>query len=101
MFKTLEKTVEYLYSQEIETDILAVPPEVDELTDENRLNNEKTTPLIITDISVHAEILVEPSEISYDDIPLINNLTKDVKQRSTMFGIKPNRLKSVDHHDWS
>lgn len=34
IFKTLEEAAEYLYFKPIKADILALPPEVDELTDE-------------------------------------------------------------------
>ncbi|KAG5890354.1 hypothetical protein JTB14_032884, partial [Gonioctena quinquepunctata] len=38
--KTLEEAADYLYSKEIEADILALPPEEDDLTDEEVIDDE-------------------------------------------------------------
>lgn len=39
-FLTLEEAVEDAFSEEIEADILALPPEVDELTDQEDANDD-------------------------------------------------------------
>ncbi|KAG5871682.1 hypothetical protein JTB14_012043 [Gonioctena quinquepunctata] len=40
IFKNLEDAVEYLYSEQIEADLITLPSEVDELTDEELLDEE-------------------------------------------------------------
>lgn len=72
VFKTLEEAVEYLYSEEIEADILALPPDVDELTDEEVLDDEDTGLPIVSDIAGFAEVQTHELEESdeEDHIPL-------------------------------
>lgn len=42
VFKTAEEAVEYLFSKELESDMIALPPEVDELTDEECFDDTET-----------------------------------------------------------
>ncbi|GFY08915.1 uncharacterized protein TNCV_4661071 [Trichonephila clavipes] len=45
VFHTAEEVLEYMFSKEIESDIIALPPDVDELTDEEYFDDdEMTTP---------------------------------------------------------
>jgi hypothetical protein len=39
-FKNVGETVEYLFSEETEADMVAVPPEVDNLTDKENIEDE-------------------------------------------------------------
>ncbi|GFW21826.1 hypothetical protein TNCV_1235511 [Trichonephila clavipes] len=39
VFKTAEEAVEYLFLEELESKMIALPPEVDELTDEEGFND--------------------------------------------------------------
>ncbi|GFX90869.1 uncharacterized protein TNCV_3167001 [Trichonephila clavipes] len=41
VFKTAEEAVEYLFSEELESEMIALPPEVDELKDEEDLRTLK------------------------------------------------------------
>lgn len=56
IFNNLEDTVEYLHSEEIEGDILALPPDVEELTDEEVLDDEETDIPAVTDVAGYVEI---------------------------------------------
>ncbi|GFS80563.1 hypothetical protein TNCV_3869961 [Trichonephila clavipes] len=42
VFKTDEEAVEYLFSEELESKMIALPPEVDELTDEEGFDDTET-----------------------------------------------------------
>ncbi|GFU06369.1 hypothetical protein NPIL_485621 [Nephila pilipes] len=41
-FKTAEESVEYLFLEELESEIIVLPPEVDELTDEEDFDDTET-----------------------------------------------------------
>jgi hypothetical protein len=58
-FKTVDEAVEYLFCEEIEADIIAVPPEVDELTDEENVEDEMVGNTRVNDIAGTAEIFHE------------------------------------------
>jgi hypothetical protein len=70
VFKTLEEAVDYLYSQDIEADILALPPEVDELTDEDDLDDDDLDVPVVSDVAGQTEIYLPSDDDSDDDIPL-------------------------------
>ncbi|KAG5899012.1 hypothetical protein JTB14_001538 [Gonioctena quinquepunctata] len=72
VFKTLEEAAEYLYSNEIEADILALPPKVDDLTDEEVINDEDLDVLVVVDVAGQMEIDLPSDDDSYDNIPLSN-----------------------------
>jgi hypothetical protein len=55
-FKTGDEAAEYLFSEEIEADMVPVPPEVDELTDEENIENEIIGNTHVNDIAGTAEI---------------------------------------------
>ncbi|GFT19352.1 hypothetical protein NPIL_48591 [Nephila pilipes] len=42
VFKTAEEAVKYLFSEELESEMIALPPEVDELTDEEGFDDTET-----------------------------------------------------------
>lgn len=72
-FKTLEEAVEYLYSEEIESDIYALPPDVDELTDEEDVDDNDLSVPTVTDVAGFLEVNIEASDVEFDsedDIPL-------------------------------
>ena len=56
-FETVEEAVEYLFSDEIEADMIALPPEVDELTDEENIEDDMIGNSHVTDIAGTTEIL--------------------------------------------
>lgn len=78
MFMSLEEAAQYLYSEEIDADILALPPEVDELTDEEFFNDDDIGNPIVADIAGSAEIFLAENDTdgdkeefdSEDDLPL-------------------------------
>ncbi|CAH0558851.1 unnamed protein product [Brassicogethes aeneus] len=66
IFKTLDEAVDYLYSEEIEADIIALPPLVDDLTDEEKIDDNDLAEPVVTDTVGETEIDI----LSDDDIPL-------------------------------
>ncbi|GFT66833.1 hypothetical protein NPIL_206011 [Nephila pilipes] len=42
VFKTAEEAVEYLFSEELESEMIVLPPEVDEFTDEEGFDDSET-----------------------------------------------------------
>ncbi|XP_044752231.1 piggyBac transposable element-derived protein 2-like [Coccinella septempunctata] len=71
VFKNLDNAVEYLFSEQIEADLLALPPEVDELTDEEPLEEENPSGLP-ADIAGFIELQEHDSVESSDEdnVPL-------------------------------
>ncbi|XP_066258244.1 piggyBac transposable element-derived protein 2-like [Euwallacea similis] len=67
VFKKLQDAVDYFYSEEIEGDILALPPDVDELTDEEVLDDETTGIPIVTDIAGYVEVQHNERENNSDE----------------------------------
>ncbi|GFU57010.1 piggyBac transposable element-derived protein 2 [Trichonephila clavipes] len=65
VFKTCEKAVEYLFSEELESEMIALPPEVDELTDEEGFDDTETLSLSVRDVAGRIEVAA-PFE-NYDD----------------------------------
>ncbi|GFT66046.1 hypothetical protein NPIL_639661 [Nephila pilipes] len=51
VFKTAEEAVEYLFSEELETEMIVLPPEVDELTYEEGFDNTETLDPSVRDSS--------------------------------------------------
>ncbi|GFS62444.1 uncharacterized protein TNCV_1262361 [Trichonephila clavipes] len=65
VFKTCEKAVEYLFSEELESKMIALSPEVDKLTDEEGFDDTETLSLSVRDVAGRIEIAV-PYE-NHDD----------------------------------
>ncbi|GFU19840.1 uncharacterized protein TNCV_4283671 [Trichonephila clavipes] len=65
LFKTDEEAVEYLFLEELESKMIALPPEVDELTDEEGFDDTEALDLSVRDIAVSIKIYV-PYE-NHDD----------------------------------
>lgn len=77
-FLTLEEALEYAFSEEIERDILLLPPEVDDLTDEELANDEEVGPPAITDTPGDVEMFIEESqEITVPNEPNGSNSSKE------------------------
>lgn len=55
-FKSAEEAVEYLFSEEIEADMVALPPDVDEITDEESFDDDETGCPVVQDIPGTVEI---------------------------------------------
>ncbi|GFY45202.1 piggyBac transposable element-derived protein 2 [Trichonephila inaurata madagascariensis] len=51
VFKTAEKAVEYLFSEELKSEMIALPPEVDELTDEEGFDDTETLDPSVRDVA--------------------------------------------------
>ncbi|GFT43177.1 uncharacterized protein NPIL_87661 [Nephila pilipes] len=50
VFKTSEEAVEYLFSEELESEIIVLPPEVDELTNEEGFDDTETLDPSVRDV---------------------------------------------------
>ena len=57
IFTSVQDAVEYLFSKEIEADIIAIPPDVDELTDEEEIDGEMLDVPVIKDIAGKIEVI--------------------------------------------
>ncbi|GFT93666.1 hypothetical protein NPIL_47931 [Nephila pilipes] len=49
-FKTAEEAVKYLFSEELESEMIALPPEEDELTDEEDFDDTETLDPSVRDV---------------------------------------------------
>ncbi|GFY78010.1 uncharacterized protein TNIN_282831 [Trichonephila inaurata madagascariensis] len=65
VFKTAKEAVEYLFSEELESEMIALPPEIDELTDEEGFDDTETLDPSVRDVAGSIEISV-PYE-NHDD----------------------------------
>ncbi|GFW55491.1 uncharacterized protein TNCV_118751 [Trichonephila clavipes] len=63
VFHTTEEKLEYMFSKEIESDIIALPPDVDELTDEEYFDDDKMTTPSVKYLPGYVEIYVPMEEI--------------------------------------
>ncbi|GFW98921.1 uncharacterized protein TNCV_4655481 [Trichonephila clavipes] len=61
VFKTAEEAVEYLFSEELESEMITLPPEVNELTDEEGFDDTETLGPSVRDVAGSIEISV-PNE---------------------------------------
>jgi hypothetical protein len=78
-FKTVDEVAEYLLSEEIEADMVAVPPEVDELTDEENIEHEIIGNTHVNDIADTAEIVHEEDNEEICQISAKRVRKEDVK----------------------
>ncbi|GFW66434.1 piggyBac transposable element-derived protein 2 [Trichonephila clavipes] len=93
-FKTAEEAVEYLFSEELESEMIALPPEVDELTDEEGFDDTETLDPSVRDVAVSIEIYV-PYE-NHDDYRETDLSNKSKKTK--LLGI---RIKYTERDYWS
>ncbi|GFU26514.1 uncharacterized protein TNCV_2463571 [Trichonephila clavipes] len=63
LFHTAEKELEHMFSKEVESDIIALLPDVDELTDEEYFDDDEITIPSVKNLSVNVEICVSIEEI--------------------------------------
>ncbi|GFU62769.1 hypothetical protein NPIL_24271 [Nephila pilipes] len=60
VFKTAEEAVEYLFSEELVSEMIVLPPEVDEFTDEEGFDDSETlNPSPFTDTQTILVILIQ------------------------------------------
>ncbi|PRD26951.1 UNVERIFIED_CONTAM: hypothetical protein NCL1_36687 [Trichonephila clavipes] len=99
LFKTDEEAVEYLFSEELESKMIALPPEVDELTDEEGFDDTEALDLSVRDIAVSIKIYV-PYE-NHDD-HRETDLSNKSKKRSCSESGSNTRKKSIKEliADW-
>lgn len=64
-----------MYSEQIEADLIALPPEVDDLTDEEVTNDDDLDVPVVLDVAGQLEIDL-PSDDDDDDIPLSSYATR-------------------------
>ncbi|GFT23357.1 hypothetical protein NPIL_159951 [Nephila pilipes] len=50
VFKTVEEAVEYLFSEELESEMIVLPPEVDEFTDEESFDDSESLDPSVRDV---------------------------------------------------
>ena len=57
IFTNVQNAVEYLFSKEIEDDIIGIPPDVDELTDEEEIDEMLDAP-VTKEIAGKTEVIL-------------------------------------------
>ncbi|GFW42043.1 uncharacterized protein TNCV_1905011 [Trichonephila clavipes] len=73
VFHTVEEALEYMFPKEIESDIIALPPDVDELTDKMYFGDDEMTTPSVKDLSGNVEIYVPMEEIEQYELMDIND----------------------------
>ncbi|GFT44300.1 hypothetical protein NPIL_532851 [Nephila pilipes] len=59
VFKTAEEVIEYLFSEELESEMIVLPPEVDEFTDEEGFYDSETLDPSVRDVICSIIIIIE------------------------------------------
>ncbi|GFW79702.1 uncharacterized protein TNCV_4361281 [Trichonephila clavipes] len=58
VFHTTEEALEYMFSKEIASDIIALPPDVEEVTDKEYFDDDEMTTPSVKDLLGNVEICV-------------------------------------------
>lgn len=103
-FQRLKDAVEYLYSEQVDADIAALPPEVDDLTDEDDINDEELGVAIVQDIPGGTELFFTEQNTSEessssdeeDNVPL-SSFCK--KKRAESILLPPSWNKSEPNYE--
>ncbi|CAG9834560.1 unnamed protein product [Diabrotica balteata] len=61
-FRNLEEAIDYLNSEQIDADIAALPPEFDDLTDEDEINDDELGVAEVEDIPGGTEVFIEEED---------------------------------------
>ena len=77
IFTNVQEVVENLFSKEIEDDIIAIPPDADELTNEEEIDEKLDAPAI-KDIAGKIEVILSDDEC--DQKELLSNFKEKVKR---------------------
>ena len=77
IFKSLEEATAYLFSEEIEADIISMPPDVDDLTDEEQFDDDNLSTPFLSDVAGTLEIAVRDD----NDNSIISDKIKEKKSR--------------------
>ncbi|GFY75586.1 uncharacterized protein TNIN_157531 [Trichonephila inaurata madagascariensis] len=75
-FKTAEEAVEYLFWEELESEMIALPPEVDEFTDEEGFDDTETLDPSVRDVAGSIEISVPYENHDHRETDLLNKSKK-------------------------
>ena len=78
-FKTVKQTIDYLLSEDIEADVIAVPPELDELTDEENIEDDLIGNTHVSDISGATEVFHEERNEDFSDVSAKRVRKEEVK----------------------
>ncbi|GFS37749.1 uncharacterized protein NPIL_482351 [Nephila pilipes] len=92
VFKTTEEAVEYIFLEELESEMIVLPPEVDEFTDEEGFDDSETLDLSVKDIIC---------PIIYDDnTPYVGSLSDSVKDGGLAHTTESslNTMINIDHY---
>lgn len=73
----MEEAMEYYYSEQIEADILALPSEVDEFTDEQQFDDEDLGAPVVNDIPGGTEIDIIDNDDDFKEIAQDDNVDED------------------------
>ena len=71
VFMNLEAGLDYLVLEDIDTDLGIIPPDLDDLTDKDELNDEDTATPLVRDVPGLAEV-VNPNEEDGPDVPCMS-----------------------------
>ncbi|GFW33192.1 piggyBac transposable element-derived protein 2 [Trichonephila clavipes] len=96
VFKTAKEAVEYLFSEELEPEMIALPPEVDELTDEEGFDDTETLDPSVRDVAGSIEISV-PYE-NHDDhreADLSNKIKNEVAWNQDQIHLRKTYLEHI------
>ena len=65
IFKSLEEATAYLFSEEIEADIISMPPDVDYLTGEEQFDDDNLGTPVVSDVVGTLEITIPDDNHNY------------------------------------
>ncbi|PRD32403.1 UNVERIFIED_CONTAM: hypothetical protein NCL1_20558 [Trichonephila clavipes] len=100
VFHTAEEVLEYMFSKEIESDIIALPPDVDELTDEEYFDDDEMTTPSVKDLSGNVEMCVPMEKIEvkeqYESIDINDDDPNSTEQLPSSASNETKNKKWVD-----
>ena len=66
VYMNLEAALDFIASENIDTNVAVIPPGVDDLTDEDELNDEYTATLLVRDVPGLVKVVNADEEDGFD-----------------------------------
>lgn len=103
VFTNIDAAIEYLFSEQIDCDLAAVPPDVDELTDEDEIDDDIIDYPVVQDVPGVVEIINPEEEEHEEEEPIPSTSTGKTKSKRPRME-KPNvkwKKQVPEHNVWT
>lgn len=93
IFKSLEEATAYLFSEDIEAGIIIMPPDVDDLTDEEEFDDDNLGTPVVSDVAGTLEITIpDDNDNSIISDKKRKTIPVNVKEKCQLYGRMKPRL---------